>query len=104
MKDRTLLTQTADQMLLAGMSLQDGAVEIQKEMIARSLLQNRGNMCRVARDLRLHRNTLSRKVHDYGIAEVVRECRAGARIQPTLPLRKSASRKSASKDETVKAA
>jgi hypothetical protein len=90
---RTLLTQTAEQMLLAGMTLQEGAVEIEKEMIVGSLRQNKGNLCRVARDLRVHRNTMSRKIHDYGIEPAVKAFRDEARGQRSLPLRKPTARK-----------
>lgn len=96
MLKKELLTKTAEQMLLAGMTLQEGSVEIEKEMIVGSLRQNKGNLCRVARDLRVHRNTMSRKIHDYGIEPAVKACRDEARGQRTLPLRKPTANRSLS--------
>jgi IS30 family transposase len=50
-------------MLLAGMTLDEAAAEIRSRMLAEALKQQRGNICRVARQLHAHRNTISRDLH-----------------------------------------
>jgi len=77
MKETTPLIQmAAQQMLAAGMTLHEGAGALSKAMIVESLKANRGNVCRTARALRVHRNTLSRKLVDLEIGDVARDCRA----------------------------
>lgn len=88
LKERTLIRETAVQMVLAGMSLDEGREELWKEMISECLKQNKGNLCHAARDLREHRNTLSRQVQDLGIADVAKQIRGELRRQSSLPLRK----------------
>jgi hypothetical protein len=71
--------QLAQQMLLAGMTPGDGARELKKEMIVISLEEHRGNLCRTAHALGMHRNTLSRAVEELGIAGLPKQIRLGWR-------------------------
>jgi DNA-binding NtrC family response regulator len=84
MKERPLIQQVARQMLAAGLTPLQGARETQKEMIAESLREHHGNICRTARAIGLHRNTLSRKLAELGIANVALECRADLANQKAL--------------------
>jgi len=59
-----LLTRTARWMLLAGMSLDEGAAELKTRMIELKLKEKKGNVCHTARELHVHRNTMSRKISE----------------------------------------
>jgi transcriptional regulator with PAS, ATPase and Fis domain len=39
--------------------------EFEKKFIARVLQQHRGNLSRAAQDLKIHRNTLGKKIEEY---------------------------------------
>lgn len=80
-EEATLIERTAQQMLEAGMSWSEGARELRKAMIAALLREHKGNVCRVARALRIHRNTLSRQIEELRIADVARQARANLRNQ-----------------------
>lgn len=84
MKETPLIQTVARQMLAAGLTPLQGARETQKEMIAESLREHHGNICRTARALGLHRNTLSRKLAEFGIANLALECRAAISSQKAL--------------------
>ena len=84
MKETPLIQRVARQMLAAGLTPLQGARETQKEMIAESLREHHGNVCRTARALGLHRNTLSRKLAEFGIADIALECRADFNNQKAL--------------------
>ena len=59
----------AQRLLGAGVTL-DGAVEIlERSMIDGALKQNRNNQSKTAERLGIHRNTLLRKMIEYGIAD-----------------------------------
>lgn len=84
MKERPLIQTAAQQMLAAGMTPREGALAIAKEMIVEALKENRGNICHTARALRMHRNTLSRRVVELQIVDVARECRVDRQSQRNL--------------------
>ena len=58
-------------------ALHDGAALLKSRMILDSMRRNRGNACRAARELHLHRNTLSRNVEEFRIGRQVQEIRRG---------------------------
>jgi hypothetical protein len=58
----SVMTEAAGLALLAGMTPDAAAVELETAMIELKLQQNRGNQCLTASDLRMHRNTLRRKI------------------------------------------
>lgn len=87
MKDKTLIAETAEQMLAAGMSLHQSAEAIKREMIVAALHRRQGNLCRVARLLGEHRNTVARQMEKLGIAHVPQACREEARGEGFLPLK-----------------
>lgn len=53
------------EMVDKGIRFSDAKREFEKRFIARVVQRHRGNLSRAARDLRIHRNTLGRKVEEY---------------------------------------
>ena len=70
MADQTLngrLYQIVDELVNRGLTLEQARREFERQFIVASLKSNRGNFCRSARSLGVHRNTLRNKVSDLGI-------------------------------------
>ena len=61
------LTPIVDELVRRGVSLQQARQEFERQFIAASLRSNGGNLCRSARSLGVHRNTLRNKVSSLGI-------------------------------------
>ena len=57
-----------DELVRRGVTLEQARREFERQFIVASLKSNRGNFCRSARSLGVHRNTLRNKVSDLGIA------------------------------------
>jgi Fis family transcriptional regulator len=53
------------EMVEKGIRFPDAKREFEKRFISRVLQQHRGNLSRAARDLRIHRNTLGKKIEEY---------------------------------------
>ena len=54
--------------LLGGNIFLQEAIELlEKSMIAESLKRNAGNQCATSKQLGIHRNTLQRKIKEYGL-------------------------------------
>ena len=61
----------------SGILYSEAVREFKKVFISHVLQQSRGNQCRAAKLLGMHRNTLSRVIHELGLD--VRELRKGMR-------------------------
>jgi DNA-binding NtrC family response regulator len=61
------LYQIVDELVCRGVTLEQARREFERQFIVASLKSNRGNFCRSARSLGVHRNTLRNKVSDLGI-------------------------------------
>lgn len=61
------LYQIVDELVNRGLTLEQARREFERQFIVASLKSNRGNFCRSARSLGVHRNTLRNKVCDLGI-------------------------------------
>jgi DNA-binding NtrC family response regulator len=61
------LFQIVDELVRRGVTLEQARREFEKQFIVASLKSNRGNFCRSAKSLGVHRNTLRNKVSDLGI-------------------------------------
>lgn len=61
------LFQIVDELVRQGVTLEQARREFEKQFIVASLKSNSGNICRSARSLGVHRNTLRNKVSDLGI-------------------------------------
>lgn len=57
-----------DELVRRGVTLEQARREFERQFIVASLKSNRGNFCRSARCLGVHRNTLRNKLSDLGIA------------------------------------
>ena len=55
------------EMVDKGIRFSDAKREFEKKFIARVLQRHRGNLSRAAKDLRIHRNTLGKKIEEYKI-------------------------------------
>jgi transposase-like protein len=86
MKATALIAITAGQMLAAGMNPSEAARELRKAMITQALDTHHGNVCRVARALHVHRNTLSRQMADLGISDIAKEFRTESQLQRSLKM------------------
>jgi Fis family transcriptional regulator, factor for inversion stimulation protein len=53
------------EMIEKGILLGEARQEFEKRFIQKVLQRHKGNLSRAARDLRMHRNTLGRKIHEY---------------------------------------
>ena len=53
------------EMIDKGILFDDAKREFEKRFIARVLQRHRGNLSRAAKDLRIHRNTLGKKIDEY---------------------------------------
>ena len=60
MKDQ--LEALVNQMIERGILYEDAVSEFEKRFIRKILEKNNGNLCKAARDLHIHRNTLTRKI------------------------------------------
>lgn len=63
------LFQLVDELVHQGLTLEQARREFEKQFIVASLRSNDGNLCRSARSLGVHRNTLRNKVCDLGIGD-----------------------------------
>ena len=61
------LTQIVDELVDQGVTLEQARREFEKQFIVASIKSNDGNLCRSARSLGVHRNTLRNKVSSLGI-------------------------------------
>jgi Fis family transcriptional regulator, factor for inversion stimulation protein len=70
------------EMIEKGILFPDARREFEKRFIARVLQRHRGNLSRAARDLRIHRNTLGKKIEEYQLDPVTRPSTAGGHDRP----------------------
>ena len=59
------LESLVSEMIEKGILFTDAKREFEKKFIASVLEQHRGNLSRAAKDLRIHRNTLGKKIEEY---------------------------------------
>ena len=59
------LESLVSEMIEKGILFADAKREFEKKFIARVLEEHRGNLSRAAKDLRIHRNTLGKKIGEY---------------------------------------
>lgn len=55
------------EMVEKGILFEDARREFEKRFIARVLQRHRGNVTKAAKDLRIHRNTLGKKIEEYNL-------------------------------------
>ncbi|MFQ5790621.1 MAG: helix-turn-helix domain-containing protein, partial [Acidobacteriota bacterium] len=54
-----------DEMIDKGIRFPEARREFEKRFLSQVLDREKGNLCRASKVLRIHRNTLSKKIHDY---------------------------------------
>jgi transcriptional regulator with PAS, ATPase and Fis domain len=59
------LESLVEEMITKGIRFQEAREEFEKRFIARVLERENGNLSRAAKELRIHRNTLSKKILEY---------------------------------------
>jgi DNA-binding NtrC family response regulator len=59
------LDSLVNEMIDKGILFPEARREFEKRFIARVLQRHKGNLSRAAKDLRMHRNTLGKKVSEY---------------------------------------
>jgi Fis family transcriptional regulator len=59
------LESLVSEMIEKGILFEDAKREFEKKFISRVLQQHRGNLSRAAKDLRIHRNTLGKKIEEF---------------------------------------
>ncbi len=59
------LESLVSQMVDRGILFVEARREFEKRFIARVLQRHRGNLSKAAKDLRIHRNTLGKKIEEY---------------------------------------
>lgn len=57
------------EMVDKGIRFTDAKREFEKKFITRVLQRHRGNLSRAAKDLRIHRNTLGKKLDEYKLQQ-----------------------------------
>ena len=67
----TLFDQVAAEALDAGMDQHQALRALKGRLIVNSLKRNRSNQSKAARELHVHRNTLSRDIHQLGLRAAV---------------------------------
>ncbi len=65
------LESLVSEMVDKGILFTEARREFEKNFIARVLQQHRGNLSRAALDLKIHRNTLGKKIAEYKITDRV---------------------------------
>jgi Fis family transcriptional regulator len=77
---RRELESLVTQMHSSGIRYEDAVREFKKQYLREVLVANRGNQCKAAEELGMHRNTLSRAMADLGLE--LAEVRAGLKRPP----------------------
>ena len=62
---KQLLDSLVAEMIEKGVVFTDARREFEKRFIARVLQRHSGNLSRAAKDLKMHRNTLGKKIGEY---------------------------------------
>jgi Fis family transcriptional regulator, factor for inversion stimulation protein len=85
---RVRLESLVDEMIDAGILYEDAVAEFEKQFIMRVMERHRGNISKASAELRIHRNTLSKRIEKYR--------------EQTLSLKTSRPRRMLKKNATVK--
>jgi Fis family transcriptional regulator, factor for inversion stimulation protein len=77
---RRELDSLVTQMHSSGIRYEDAVREFKRQYLREVLVANRGNQCKAAQELGMHRNTLSRTIAELGLN--LAEVRAGLKRPP----------------------
>lgn len=84
----TPIRETAKLVLDAGISWKQKGEVLDRELLVEALERTRGNMCRAARILQMHRNTVTRQLDRLQLRHLPRKLREANRQQPLAFMRK----------------
>jgi len=62
---RARLESLVDEMIDSGIMFEDAVAEFEKQFILRVMERHRGNISKASAELRIHRNTLSKRIEKY---------------------------------------
>ena len=62
---RVRLESLVDEMIDSGIMFEDAVAEFEKQFILRVMERHRGNISKASAELRIHRNTLSKRIEKY---------------------------------------
>jgi DNA-binding NtrC family response regulator len=62
---RVRLESLVDEMIDSGILFEDAVAEFEKQFILRVMQRHRGNISKASAELRIHRNTLSKRIEKY---------------------------------------
>ena len=79
-KLKPLLDSLVTQMHSSGVRYEDAVCEFKRQYLREVLIANRGNQCKAAEELGMHRNTLSRAMTELGLS--LSEVRSGLKRPP----------------------
>jgi hypothetical protein len=82
------ITLVADLLLDAGCSERSATLMLSKALMIRTLERNKGNLCRAAHQLDLHRNTLTRRLSELGLNSLPQSIRDQQRSQLSIAFSK----------------
>jgi DNA-binding NtrC family response regulator len=68
-KIKQVLEETIDEMVAKGIYWAEAVSQFEKLFILRALEESNGNLSRAAETMGVHRNTLSKKIREHGIAK-----------------------------------
>jgi DNA-binding NtrC family response regulator len=83
----TALSLAISGMIATGLLLNEGRKEFDRRFVVAVLKANKGNQCKAARELGVHRNTLSRTLHELQIRP--EEYRTRIRRKPVMSQRQA---------------
>ena len=84
----SLFIQVADLVIDAGIESHEAIRLLRTALLREALERSRGNVCRAAKLLGQHRNTLNRMLDEFGMQRLPRQIRQAHSSQARLPLRK----------------
>jgi DNA-binding NtrC family response regulator len=79
------LARIVDELVRRGVTLEQARREFEKQFIVASLKSNDGNLCRSAKSLGVHRNTLRNKVSNLGIGHTDLRAAGSRQARRRLP-------------------
>jgi Fis family transcriptional regulator, factor for inversion stimulation protein len=62
---RVILENLVDEMIDSGILFEDAVAEFEKQFILRVMDRHKGNISKASVELRIHRNTLSKRIEKY---------------------------------------
>jgi Fis family transcriptional regulator, factor for inversion stimulation protein len=78
-----------ESMLAGGILFEEAVKEFEKQFILKVVNRHRNNLSKAATELRIHRNTLTKRLQDYEQKAAAQKARANGKRRQVAPRRKS---------------